>query len=112
VLPADPFGRSRLPADFSREHRVQLLTEAADALLAGKLPSDEARLFLAGGLRAWLHGPSGADLLADYWRVRPPPGKRSTAPRLAQQAEDVNTPQVGESEPPAASSVRTEDTGP
>jgi len=53
-LPADPFGRSRLPATFDRAGRVALLAECAEALLRGELPRAEARLFLASALRGWL----------------------------------------------------------
>lgn len=68
----DPFGRSRLPGDFSREGRIRLLHEAFDALLRGELPSAEARAFLAGGGLAWLR--EGGDLLKDFWRVAAPRG--------------------------------------
>ena len=50
----DPFGRSRLPGDFTREGRVKLLAEAFASLLAGELPHPEARMFLASAGMAWL----------------------------------------------------------
>lgn len=68
----DPFNRSRLPADFSREGRVALLKEAFQALMRGELPPPEARLFLAGGGSAWL--AEGGDLVRDFWRVAAPRG--------------------------------------
>ena len=51
-IPADPFGRSRLPATFDRAGRVQLVHECASALLRGELPGIEARLFLASGFES------------------------------------------------------------
>lgn len=78
MLPADPFGRiQRLPGDFSLDGRVKLLGEAAEALLRGEMPSDEARLFMAGGVAAWLN--EGGDLVGDFWRVRGPQGSTRTA---------------------------------
>ena len=68
----DPFNRSRLPGDFSREGRVSLLHEAFSALMRGELPSPEARMFLAGGGASWLR--EGGDLVRDYWRVAAPRG--------------------------------------
>jgi len=83
VLPADPFGRSRLPGDFTREGRVRLLGEAARSLLEGRLPSVEARLYLAGALLAWLEqgGRLGA-LERDYLRVTQRERSRLTPQRV------------------------------
>ena len=63
----DPFNRSRLPQDFSREGRVALLGAAFEALMRGELPSPEARMFLASAGLAWL--ARGGDLQRDYLRV-------------------------------------------
>lgn len=49
-------GGSRPPLASLREGRIELLGRAAEALLAGRLPEPEARLFLAGALVAWLEG--------------------------------------------------------
>jgi hypothetical protein len=66
----------KAPAGLSRENRIRLLGEAANALIEGKLPEAEARLFLAGGLLAWLR--DGGRLTRDYWRVDPRRGSRRT----------------------------------
>lgn len=63
----DPFNRSRLPGDFSREGRVKLLAEAFEALLRGDLPNPEARMFLASAGLAWLQ--RGGSLERDFLRV-------------------------------------------
>ena len=72
----DPFSRSAMPRDFTREDRVRLLAEAFDALLRGEMPSDEARVFLAGGGIAWLAGRG--DLERECWRVSAPAGSHRT----------------------------------
>ncbi len=66
----DPFGRSQLPQDFSREGRVALLGEAFEALMRGELPRPEARIFLASAGLAWL--ARGGDLQRDFLRVVKP----------------------------------------
>jgi hypothetical protein len=58
---------TRPPRRFDREGRVALLGEAAQALLDGRMPDDEARLFLAGALTAWLQ--RGGSLERDFLRV-------------------------------------------
>lgn len=85
----DPFGRSALPPAFSREDRVRLLREAAEALLAGRMPSGAARLFLAGALSAWLRdgGCVGA-LERHYLRVSPPRGSHKTPAALARHPDE------------------------
>jgi hypothetical protein len=55
------------PATFDRAGRVRLIGEAAQALLAGRVPSLEASMFLGGALAAWLE--TGGDLARDYLRV-------------------------------------------
>jgi hypothetical protein len=69
-------GGSVLPEGFSRADRVRLLGECARALLRGELPSDEARLFVAGGLSAWLE--QGGSLTRDFWRVSAVAGSHHT----------------------------------
>ena len=63
----DPFNRSRLPQDFSREGRVALLGAAFEALMRGEMPSPEARMFLASAGMAWLQ--RGGSLERDYLKV-------------------------------------------
>jgi hypothetical protein len=71
----DPFALCKpgLVADFSRENRVQLLGQFAEAVLAGVEPSKGSMMFVASGLAAWLSG-SGGNLIRDHWRVAGPQG--------------------------------------
>lgn len=85
----DPFDRSRLPADFSREGRVKLLKEAFSALLRGQMPSVEARMFLAGGGAAWLE--EGGDIARDFWRVAAPRGSHRRPEVLARELGEVSS---------------------
>ena len=79
----DPFGRSSLPPAFDREARVRLLAEAAEALLAGRLPDPAARLFLAGALQSWLRdGGRCGSLERDFLRVTQRERSRLTPQRL------------------------------
>ena len=83
TLPHDPFGRSRLPSAFTREDRVRLLAEAAEALLRGEMPAPAARLFLAGALTAWLReGGRCGSLERDYLRVTQRERSKLTPQRL------------------------------
>jgi hypothetical protein len=70
----DPFCRCKpgLLADFSREDRVRLLGEFAEAVMCGQAPSKEVAMFVASGLAAWLD--RGGSLTRDYWRVAGPQG--------------------------------------
>lgn len=79
----DPFARARLPADFSRQDRVRLLAEVAQALLDGREPSRAAALFVGGAVSAWLAqgGRIGA-LERDFLRVAAPRSSRHTASEL------------------------------
>lgn len=62
---------------------MRLLAEAADALLAGRLPDASARLFLAGALSAWLReGGRCGSLERDYLRVTQRERSRLTPQRL------------------------------
>lgn len=69
-------GGSTAPAGLTRAARVALLGEVADALLTGRMPTREAALFLAGGLRAWLE--HGGNLTRGYWRVSARAGSHHT----------------------------------
>lgn len=62
---------------------MRLLAEAADALLAGRMPSSAARLFLAGALSAWLRegGRIGA-LERDFLKVAAPARSTHTPARV------------------------------
>lgn len=102
----DPFNRSRLPDDFSREGRVRLLAEAAAALSRGELAEPAARLFLAGALTEWLRtGGRCGSLERDFLRVTQ--RERSTmtpqrvlaklSARRGTDADDSDTVQVDES---------------
>lgn len=85
MLPADPFGRSRLPLDaLDRAARVRLLAQARDALAAGEPPPPEAAALLAQGLDRALREGVPLDRALG---LRPPRGSRRTAARLARQAE-------------------------
>jgi hypothetical protein len=78
--PHDPFGRARLPAGFSREERVRMLDEAADALLRGEVPPDAARMLLGSALRAFLDSGDGRGALeGKYLRVTACRGSHETA---------------------------------
>jgi hypothetical protein len=82
---------------LDREGRVRLLGEAAKALLAGRLPEPEARLFLAGGLSAWLEG--GGDLVRDFWKVAAPRGSHRTAAALHRDERVPEGEDVGSNDP-------------
>jgi hypothetical protein len=77
----------RLPKALTRESRVRLLGEFADAVLTGREPSREALLFLAGAIRAYL--AKGGSLERDYLRVGAKAGSHRTPAALwaAQQHE-------------------------
>jgi hypothetical protein len=60
----------RAPARMSREGRIALIGAVAQALLDGRLPSNEARLFVGGALMAWLE--QGGHLERNFLRVRKP----------------------------------------
>ena len=83
-LPADPFGRRcERPSGFTREDRVRLVAEVADALLAGEIPSAPARLFVGAALSGWLAegGRLGA-LERDFLHVAAPARSTATPSRL------------------------------
>jgi len=72
-----------MPVAFTREDRVKLLAEVAEALLAGRLPAPAARLFVAGALDAWLRqgGRIGA-LERDFLKVAAPSRSTHTPARI------------------------------
>ena len=87
MLPLDPFGRvSAPPAGLTREDRVRLLREAADALMQGQLPPAAARLFVGGALLAWLR--EGGSLERQYLRVAAPKGSHLTPSALLRRRDD------------------------
>ena len=62
---------------------MRLLAELADDLLAGRMPSREAALFVAGALSAWLRdGRRCGDLERAYLRVTPREHSTVTPQRL------------------------------
>lgn len=63
---------ARAPAGLTREDRVRMLGEFAEAVLEGREPERAAALFVAGGLRSWLR--EGGNLTRDYWRTAGPQG--------------------------------------
>jgi hypothetical protein len=86
-LMLDPFNRSRLPPehatrDPARARRVRWIAEVAIALLEGRLPSAEARLFVAASLQTWLE--IGGELVDDHLQVRGPRGSHASPQRLWQ----------------------------
>lgn len=79
----DPFGRAKVPRSTSRAGRVSLVAEVARALLEGRLPPAESRLFVAGALLAWLeHGGRVGSLERDHLRTAPPRSSTVTAAEL------------------------------
>lgn len=58
---------TRPPSALSREGRIALLGRAARALLDGKVPDAEARLFLGGAVLSWLR--EGGNLERDFFKV-------------------------------------------
>ena len=85
----DPFGRARLPVGYTREHRIRLLREVADALIAGRRASREAELFVGSALDAWLRDGGGiGSLERDYLKVTPPRGCRLTAAEVLKRHRD------------------------
>lgn len=69
------------PRALSREGRVELLLELADALLRGDHASREAELFAGTAIRAWLKG--GGSLTGRYLDVDGIPGSHRTAAWVA-----------------------------
>jgi hypothetical protein len=57
----------RRPAGLTREGRVRLIGEAAQALLDGRAPGKAAALFLGGALAGWLR--EGGNLERDFFKV-------------------------------------------
>lgn len=81
----DAFGRPLVaPAALTREDRVELLRQAAQALAAGTAPPRYVARYLAEALQAWLR--EGGDLERRLG-VRPPRGSRKRPEVLTRQAE-------------------------
>jgi hypothetical protein len=77
----------RAPKALTREGRCELIRECIAALLAGKLPSREASLFLGSALDSWVtHG--GA--LEKHLRVSPGRGRRTTARVLLSRMPELD----------------------
>jgi hypothetical protein len=95
MTPHDPFGRSSLPSGFSREERVALLDQAADALLRGEVPPDAARMLLGSALRAFLDSGDGRGALEGrYLRITARRGSHETPGAvLARMKQDGKTEQ-------------------
>lgn len=76
--PFDPFGRiSRPPLDLARrEDRIRAIGDVAAALLDGRLPDSQARLFVASALLGWLQG--GGDLARHHLRTTGEAGSHTT----------------------------------
>jgi hypothetical protein len=70
----------RPPAALTRKGRVALLGRCAEALLRGELPDPESRLFLAGGLLAWL--TEGGSLTRHFWKTAARRGSHFTEAAL------------------------------
>lgn len=92
-LPPDPFGRTRLPTAvaaagrdrYSREHRVRLVGQAAQDLvaLAHQLPHPQAALFVGAAIEAWLRtGGALGSLERDFLQITGPARSRLTPSRL------------------------------
>lgn len=64
-------GAVRVELAIDREHRIRLIGQFAEDTLAGRIPSAEAQLFVAGCLRAWLETGEG-DLARDHFQVTRP----------------------------------------
>ena len=80
-MPPDPFGRARIPGDFSRIGRIALLQELAGALIEGRTPSREAAMFVGSAISAWL--AAGGNLERDFLKLRAQPGSHHTVQKLA-----------------------------
>lgn len=79
-----------LPADSSREGRVELLVRAKDDLLSGRVVGEKAAQFVGRALDEWL--TRGGDL-EDHLRTRSRRGSHHTAAALAKRfREKLNSP--------------------
>ena len=67
----------RAPRRYDRAGRIQLIGEAAQALLAGRLPERDAALFLAGALLSWLE--TGGSLEREFLKVVKPKSHHTPA---------------------------------
>ena len=91
----DPFGRSSgPPRGLTREDRVLLLQETAEALLEGRLPDADARLYTAAALLSWLE--RGGDLERDHLKVCAPVGSHRTPASIMRSRKRNRHPDEGE----------------
>lgn len=75
--------RDRELAEIEREHRIELLVDAFDCLLNGRLPSPEASLFLGSAGHGWL--TNGGRFERDHLRVTQPSGSHLRVEVVAQK---------------------------
>lgn len=81
--------RDRELAEIEREHRIELLVDAFDCLLNGRLPSPEASLFLGSAGDGWL--TNGGRLDRDHLRVTQPSGSHLRVEVVAQRIRSSST---------------------
>ena len=96
---------TRAPAASDRQYRIKLLGEFATATLAGKKPSRESVMFVAGAVSGWL--ANGGDLERDYLRVTGKAGSHCTAANLWQAISSSRGATDSESAPTVGTSLRT-----
>jgi hypothetical protein len=69
------------PEHLTREGRIRMLVEVADALMASRT---EAGMFVGSGIKSWLQDGSG-DLCRDHWKITGERGSHRTAGWVWQQ---------------------------
>lgn len=79
-MDSTPQTDSEAPTRDDREKYVAWIAAVADDLIAGRMPAEEARLFVASGIRAWL--TNGGNLTRDYWLTSARAGSHSTESQL------------------------------
>ena len=82
TLPADPFGRSRLPTSLGdREQRLLWADEASKALLEGRAADPQAAAYVGSAIQSWLEdGRRVGDLERRFLRtVQPRRSHKSVA---------------------------------
>ena len=92
-----PWLLPQAPASSTREGRVRLIGEAAEALLSGEMPSREAALFVGGALLAYLR--NGGDLLRDYFQIIKPSSRRTPSVIWTESQADANGASSEEDQP-------------
>lgn len=86
----------RAPLSLSREGRIRLIGETAKALLAGRMPSKSAALFVGGALDSWLR--EGGRLERDFFKVLRPRSHYTVA-RAWAKLEAQNSEAEGRDDP-------------